>query len=192
MPTSFGFSLQTRATYNAVKDELSNVLISSLPRLYSSGEYSDLVISCREKEYQVHRAMVYIQSQPARRASRQLVHIIIHYFYRFDYDIQVDGDGADIKRLDAGALATHTRIYALAEKYLIRGLKTVAVRKFKAEVTIAYTSAIEDDRGLRDVVVETLYNHPHWLDKEEVRDVMKELGPLMYDFIIYVRQKGRI
>ncbi|KAK3304835.1 uncharacterized protein B0T15DRAFT_568536 [Chaetomium strumarium] len=153
-------------------------------------EYLDLVISYREKEYQVYRAIIYIQSE----------------FFAIAY--KIDRDRADINRLAIGALATHIRIYALAEKYLIRRLKTVAVRKFKAEVTIpfrsldiydfihamevAYTSTIEDDRSLRDVVVETLYKHPHWLDKEEVRDVMKELGALMYDFIIYMRQKGRI
>lgn len=31
-------------------------------RLYASGEYSDLVISCRGKEYHVHKAIVCTQS----------------------------------------------------------------------------------------------------------------------------------
>ncbi|KAK3682379.1 hypothetical protein B0T22DRAFT_501790 [Podospora appendiculata] len=97
-----------------------------------------------------------------------------------------------------------TPVYALAEKYMICGLKAVALRQFKAAATVSldindflqatwevYTSTIDDDRGLRDVVVETLYKNSQWLDKEEVRDVVKGLGALTYDLIIYLRQHGR-
>jgi hypothetical protein len=49
------------------------------------------------------------------------------------------------------------------------------------------TSTIKDDRGLRDVVVETLYKHPEWLDKDKVRGVVKGLGDLTYDLVIYMR-----
>ncbi|KAK3947616.1 hypothetical protein QBC32DRAFT_80508 [Pseudoneurospora amorphoporcata] len=102
----------------------------------------------------------------------------------------------------ADALLTHAKIYALAEKYLISGLKAVALRQFKAAATVSldiddflgaalvvYESTIEDDRGLRDVVVETLYKNSEWLDEEKVRDVVKELGALTYDMVIYMRQK---
>jgi hypothetical protein len=44
-------------------------------------------------------------------------------------------------------------------------------------------------RGLRDIVVETLYKNPIWLDKEEVRDVLRELGTLTYDLVIHMGQR---
>ncbi|AEO55663.1 hypothetical protein MYCTH_2050467, partial [Thermothelomyces thermophilus ATCC 42464] len=201
-------------------------------RLYSSGEYSDLVISCRGKEYHVHKAIVCTQSEFFSTACRtsfkasekgkidlpdddpQLVHIMIYYLYHFDYDIQLaheqshsEGSGPDVDRRDmnkptGSVLATHARVYSLAEKYLIRGLKTVAVRQFKLAATSfpdiddfleatleVYSSTVDDDRGLRDVVVETLYTNSNWLDRENVRDVIKELGALTYDLVIYMRRR---
>ncbi|KAK3338098.1 hypothetical protein B0H65DRAFT_312489 [Neurospora tetraspora] len=114
----------------------------------------------------------------------------------------MDGYGTNVNEPAADALLTHAKIYALAEKYLISGLKAVALRQFKAAATVSldiddflgaalvvYESTIEDDRGLRDVVVETLCKHSEWLDEEKVRDVVKELGALTYDMVIYMRQK---
>lgn len=145
-----------------------------------------------------------------------LVHIMVHYLYHFDYDLRLqhdhsyvdgsktDGDGTDVTEPVRDPLVTHAKVYALAEKYLIRGLKAVALRQFKAAATASldindflqaawevYTSTIDDDRGLRDVVVETLYKHSQWLDKEEVRDMVKRLGALTYDLVIYMRGHGR-
>lgn len=37
---------------------------------------------------------------------------------------------------------------------------------------------VEDDRGLGDIVVETLYKHSQWLDKEEVREICSGAGEL--------------
>ncbi len=58
----------------------------------------------------------------------------------------------------------HAKIYALAEKYLIPGLKALAVRKFDIAsakhwdsddflkaAQEAYTSTIETDRGLKAI-----------------------------------------
>ncbi|KAL2166784.1 hypothetical protein VTG60DRAFT_2137 [Thermothelomyces hinnuleus] len=145
----------------------------------------------------------------------RLVQIMIYYLYHFDYDIQLaheqshsEGsepgvDRRDMNKPTGGVLATHARVYSLAEKYLIRGLKTVAVRQFKLAATSfpdiddfleatleVYTSTVEDDRGLRDVVVETLYTNSNWLDRENARDVIKELGALTYDLVIYMRRRG--
>lgn len=104
-----------------------------------------------------------------------------------------------------GALATHARVYSLAEKYLIQGLKTVALQKFKSTLADSvdigdyleaaqevYTSTIEDDRGLRDPIIETLYRNQDWLDREDVRAVIKGLGSLTYDLVIYTRQRDNI
>ena len=132
--------------------------------------------------------------------------MMIHCLYHFDYDVQVQhkSDYFDGSETDGGVLTTHAKVYALAEKYLIRGLKAVALRKFKAAAAVCldvddflqatlevYTSTIEDERGLRDVVVETLFKNSEWLDQEKVRAVIKELGALTYDLVIYMRQHRR-
>jgi hypothetical protein len=205
--------------------DTSKILIDSLKGLYISGEYSDLVISCRGKEYHVHRAVVCTQSDFFSAACRgafkeaqegkidlpdddpRLVDIMVHYLYHFDYDVQSHGLETDRHRTNdsepgGGALLTHAKVYSLAEKYLIHGLKAVALRQFKAATDRSpdvndflpameevYTSTMEDDRGLRDVVVETLYVHSEWLDEEDVRDVVQGLGALTYDMVIYLRKE---
>ncbi|KAK4118381.1 hypothetical protein N657DRAFT_375299 [Parathielavia appendiculata] len=135
---------------------------------------------------------------------------MVYYLYHFNYDGQLqydrslgsdtDGDGTDVDKPTRDVLVTY--VYALAERYLIRGLKAVALRHFKAAATDlldindflkatleVYTSTLEDDRGLRDVVVEALYKNSQWLDKEEVRDMLKGLGALTYDLVIYMCQQ---
>jgi hypothetical protein len=122
---------------------------------------------------------------------------MVHYLYHFDYDVRLqDEHRTNVNEPAGDALLTHAKIYALAEQYLISGLKAVALRQFKAAATVSldmddflgaavvvYESTIEDDRGLRDVVVETLCGHSEWLDEEKVRDVVKGLGALTYDTV---------
>ncbi|KAH6628428.1 hypothetical protein F5144DRAFT_536893 [Chaetomium tenue] len=201
--------------------ETSEILIDALRGLYTSGDYSDLVISCQGKEYKVHRAVVCTQSDFFSAACRggfkeaqegkidlpddspRLVHIMVHYLYHFDYDAEMGGHEPDVEELAEGPLYTHARVYALAEKYLIHGLKAVALRQFKAVIASSfnmidflqameevYMSTVEDDRGLRDVVVEAICKHPAWLDKEDVREVLGRLGSLTYDIVIHLRESG--
>ncbi|EON61622.1 hypothetical protein W97_00837 [Coniosporium apollinis CBS 100218] len=100
-------------------------------------------------------------------------------------------------------LIIHAKVYALAEKYNITALKALALEKFAVEAGTfwnstefsqaayeAYTSTIESDRGLRDVVVGTLYQHPEMLSKKDVQDVVRDLN-LAYDLLMYVREKRR-
>lgn len=128
---------------------------------------------------------------------------MVHYLYHFNYDPGMDGHETDVENPAEGPLYTHARVYALAEKYLIHGLKAVALRQFKTATASSvditdflqameevYMSTVEDDRGLRDVVVEAICKHPDWLDKEEVRDVLGKLGSLTYDMVIYMRENG--
>ncbi|KAK3338099.1 hypothetical protein B0H65DRAFT_477731 [Neurospora tetraspora] len=64
--TGFGGSPASSLTQTArgtAGDDPSKDLISSLKGLYSSGEYSDLVISCGGRKYHVHRAIVCTQSE---------------------------------------------------------------------------------------------------------------------------------
>ncbi|KAK4171227.1 hypothetical protein QBC36DRAFT_305438 [Triangularia setosa] len=222
---SFGFgsrpaSSVTEAVCDTTRDEPSKYLIGSLKGLYSGGE----AIVCTQSEFFSTACRVgFKETQEGKfdlpDDDPRLVHIMVHYLYHFEYDVQLhhecghfggletDGDGTDVSEPIRDVLVTHAKVYALAEKYMIRGLKAVTLRQFKAAATVkpfvslhiidflqatwgVYTSTIEDDRGLRDIVVETLYKHSQWLDREEVRDVVKGLGALTYDLVIYMRQHG--
>ena len=106
---------------------------------------------------------------------------MVHYLYHFDYKIQLqhnpscsdgpetDGDETDVNEAACGILVTHAEVYALAGKYLIRGLKDLALQQFKTAAaasldiddfllaaSVLYESTSENDKGLRDIVVETL------------------------------------
>ena len=98
-------------------------------------------------------------------------------------------------------LIIHAKVYSLAEKFGIEGLKALALEKFNVESEThwsstdfcqaayeVYTSTVESDRDMRDVVVKTLFKHPELFDKNEVQDVIRELT-LAYDMLMYVRQK---
>ncbi|KAH7110418.1 hypothetical protein B0J13DRAFT_570183 [Dactylonectria estremocensis] len=80
-------------------------------------------------------------------------------------------------------LTLHAKVYALAEKYEVSGLKEMALRNFKfiadgeacsrAEFSdaceIAYTTTIDSDRELRDAAVKALYDNPEALDQDHAK-----------------------
>jgi len=101
-------------------------------------------------------------------------------------------------------LLTHAKVYSLGEKYLIDGLKALALQKFETAAEKhwqkddflnaareAYTSTIETDRGLKDAVTAAIYAHSDLLGQEEVQNVFRELNTLAYDLLMYVyKEKG--
>ena len=104
--------------------------------------------------------------------------------------------------VDPADLVIHVRLYAVAEKYEIKGLKSLALRKFRvtadnawdtkeflAAAAEAYTSTVEQDRGLRDVVIETIHNHRSLLDKPSAQAVFKQLN-ISWDLLMYQRKMG--
>merc|ERR1712000_406646 len=85
-------------------------------------------------------------------------------------------------------LVIHARVYALGEKYGIEGLKLLSLEKFKQEAEFhwdsddfvrpaeeAYSSTLDQDRGLRDAVADVFTRHPRILDSERVQTVVREL-----------------
>ncbi|KAF5689982.1 amino acid transport gap1 [Fusarium denticulatum] len=95
-------------------------------------------------------------------------------------------------------LHLHAKVYALGEKYGIQPLKVLALRKFAAEAPFrlhtddflkaireAYTSTIETDRPLRDAVVTILRSNKHLLNKDSVKEVLKDPGlGLSFDMVM--------
>jgi hypothetical protein len=104
----------------------------------------------------------------------------------------------------ASQLCLHAKVYALGEKYGIRGLKKAAKGKFESEIesgTVGiddfaeaaeevYTSTISDDRGLRDVVVKIIEQDILLLDHVVVQEAMRATD-LALDVLLYMSQGMR-
>ena len=118
---------------------------------------------------------------------------MIQYFYTLDYQTsQHLPDMPDIDEkhdqsfqltrgetnLADSELVLHTKAYILADKYIIPGLKALALNKFKAAagqywcpeyfllaVEEAYTYTVEGDRGIRDVIIQIFDKHEELLSR---------------------------
>jgi len=95
---------------------------------------------------------------------------------------------------DESNLLTHSRVYALAEKYDIPPLKDLALEKFEMGMACyydspefpdaieeVYCSTIDTDRGLRDVVLQAFRNHPQLATTQDVFNVIKKTPSLAFD-----------
>ncbi|CAG7557990.1 unnamed protein product [Fusarium equiseti] len=84
-------------------------------------------------------------------------------------------------------LVLHAKVYALGEKYEIKDMKDLALQKFKQDTkgghTVgslteaareAYSSTIDEDRGMRDAVVNIVLMAPCLLEEEMFRDLVRE------------------
>ncbi|KAI1496418.1 BTB/POZ protein [Biscogniauxia marginata] len=211
-------------------------LIYSMKKLYYTGEYSDLVISCGGKYYKVHKAIVCPRSKFFAKACSgdfkegrdgtielpeddpQIVNIMIYYLYHLDYDasslMRKANDTEDELTRNIPApqpcyptLVVHAKVYALAEKYFLDSLKALSTQKFEKialnynprsrvpeglveSMQEVYTSTVDTDRGLRDVVIKAFHKHKALLGSAEVREVLKEIPLLTYELLMYVYQNG--
>lgn len=95
---------------------------------------------------------------------------------------------------DESHLLAHTRVYALAEKYDVPALKSLAKRKFEIAMAChydspefadaieeVYCSTIDSDRGLRSVVIQAIANHPALANTRDVYSVIKSTPALAFD-----------
>lgn len=111
-----------------------------------------------------------------------------------DSDCDSESDEDDEYETDDSHLLTHTRIYALAEKYDIPALKMLAKQKFEMAMACfydspefadsieeAYVSTIDSDRGLRDVVLQAFRSHPQLANTQDVFAVIKRTPTLAFD-----------
>ncbi|KAJ4127771.1 hypothetical protein NW768_008044 [Fusarium equiseti] len=94
----------------------------------------------------------------------------------------------------------HTKIYALGEKYEIKDLKALALQKFAYEATIyhsyhsfchgakeAYTCTVDEDRGMRDVVVDTVLKNRYLLDQWSFQQIVKKTD-LGFDLLMRLKR----
>ncbi|KAI1814640.1 hypothetical protein GGS20DRAFT_547799 [Poronia punctata] len=149
---------------------------------------------------------------------------MIHYFYEFGYPttttdtaVKCSAPSEDSENVTciehparkrrrtepaspepAAALIQHARVYAIAERYAISGLKELATERFwyaaihhwnTPEFLNAaqevFDSTVETDRGLRDIVIQTMFIRPELLDKEEVRTVLRESSTMAYELLMH-------
>ncbi|KAF4437653.1 polyketide synthase [Fusarium austroafricanum] len=100
-------------------------------------------------------------------------------------------------RVDDSHPTFHVRVYAIAEKYDVMGLKDCAIREFEevmkkrpsSEQFInsaeeAYTSTIPEDKHMRNAIVRNFHAHPEWLDEKCVQDVIQKIPQLLYDLLM--------
>ncbi|KAF2251310.1 hypothetical protein BU26DRAFT_280646 [Trematosphaeria pertusa] len=98
---------------------------------------------------------------------------------------------ADVERPH---LITHAKVYAIAEKYGISGLKSLARKKFTHQIEAhinsdelpeacqeAYESTVDTDRGLRDVIIQTFRSHPDLSLRKDVELAVRETPGLAFE-----------
>ncbi|KAF1978964.1 hypothetical protein BU23DRAFT_191678 [Bimuria novae-zelandiae CBS 107.79] len=91
-------------------------------------------------------------------------------------------------------LVTHAKVYAIAEKYGIIGLKSIARKKFAAQIEAhldsdelpeacqeAYESTVDTDRGLRDIIIQAFRSHPNLSSRKDVELVLRETPSLAFE-----------
>jgi hypothetical protein len=91
-------------------------------------------------------------------------------------------------------LITHAKVYALAEKYGIMGLKALSRKKFASQVKEhisseelplamqeVYESTVDSDRGLRDIVIQTFRANPNIVQRGDVEDVVRTTPALAWE-----------
>lgn len=125
---------------------------------------------------------------------------MIHYLYRLDYlevetakitTMDIDDEVFDkTYALAEGILIEHAKMYAMADKYGIPGLKDLALKKYEKahehtsagfanSMIVAFTSTVDSDKDLRQVIIDILHGDlVNLMEKEEINLNVKEL-PLL-------------
>ncbi|EGU73983.1 hypothetical protein FOXB_15505 [Fusarium oxysporum f. sp. conglutinans Fo5176] len=194
-------------------DETTNHALQSALKKAETGLYSDLKITCGDKQYQVHKAIICPRSpffgvacqNHFRESQSNIINLpeddpeavdsMIYYIYNGYYPkIDPGTHGEFTGGLQVKFLVLHAKVYALAEKYEVSGLKEMAQRCFQIISNCGGSCSKEFAqayRGLRDVVVQALHDNPRALDEEHIRRAMRLQPDLLYDLVLYGRGKDR-
>jgi hypothetical protein len=93
-------------------------------------------------------------------------------------------------------LVQHARLYELADKYQIQGLKPLIQGRFKnacqlywrsgefiVAADVVFATTPEEDKGLRQIVVETIAQHMEILKKPEIEPLMITYNGLAFGLL---------
>ncbi|KAI9761903.1 MAG: hypothetical protein M1840_001519 [Geoglossum simile] len=174
--------------------------------LLQSGKYSDLTISCRDREFSVHRAIVcprcphfaaacgdFLEGRTGRITlgddDPDTVERMISYLYTLDYEDEECAPVQENQEQAPPALFSSVRVYAIADKYIISSLKELAKERFSKWAASNWShpdfpivvrevcqSTPSSDRGLRDVVSKLLGKHTALLDNDDFSDATDLFG----------------
>lgn len=97
---------------------------------------------------------------------------------------------------DAEQLLVHAKMYEMADKYDVAGLKNLCIEKYRracfkfwdhakfAESAYhVYCTTPSRDKGLRNVVCKTLSDHMNLLEKPEIEDLMTQFNGLAFGLL---------
>ncbi|TLD36088.1 Leptomycin B resistance protein pmd1 [Venturia nashicola] len=161
--------------------------------LLNSKDFSDLTLTCKDKVFKAHKAVICPQSRFFYNACKKntfkesetgnidlshddvaAVEAMYRYFYGCDYD--------DLAKKNSNAMLLHVRVYCLAHKYEIKTLETLAADQFQKTaradfnstslptfsrvVREIYKNTQESDKRLRNLAVMTAIDNHDALLKE--------------------------
>lgn len=131
---------------------------------------------------------------------------MMQYFYHLCYTLPssafTEADGAATGVVNSNHLANrvlvlHAQVYAIAEKYKVQGLKTLAMANFNSAARTrwdtddfleaayeVFESTKDSDRGLRDIVVSVFRTHKdQLLHKKQVEHLLVDLRGLAVELL---------
>lgn len=132
--------------------------------------------------------------------------LMVHFFYHHNYPSKFptyDGHGRlTAENVVKGAMVDHAKMYAMAEKYQIPGLKIVALHKYQqcleetyagyaTSIIIAFMSTPETDQGLRSEIVDSLSINDWLVEQEVLEKTVKEIPELVYALYRRLLEKSR-
>ncbi|KAL0258078.1 hypothetical protein SLS55_007249 [Diplodia seriata] len=200
MPGPLGYDLKPRTgSYTLglprADQGLSDALKGHWDNRFSGTKYTDLVVKCRGREYNVHRIVVCSQCDFFDNACKpdspfveartgvidlsedppELVEVLLAYFYIQDIPLH-----ENVRLKDGRKTRFFASVYAIAEKYRVSGLKLRAWAAFNDYLnagewqsphfikTIAYVweSTPEKDMGLRHAVLSAVVPQLHWFNQK--------------------------
>jgi hypothetical protein len=95
---------------------------------------------------------------------------------------------------DKPNLILHAKVYEIAERYGIPGLKSLARKKFGDQLQLhlmstefpeacqeVYESTVDSDRGLRDIIIQTFRANPDLSLRKDVEQVVRETPGLAFE-----------
>ncbi|KAM6530278.1 hypothetical protein FALCPG4_008405 [Fusarium falciforme] len=184
---------------------------SSLKGYFNQDTLSDLSVTCDGQTFKVHRLILCAHSKyfakqlngPWKESSEQVVSIedfdvgvveaMLHFMYDFDYT-NVNG---------TSSMVFEAQVYQIADKYGIGSLKEHAKKKFGAAIeigwpmddfplaiTVAYTTSPLEDRGLRDLIIETCHDNINGLlSKGYFCEVLRSTNDFAADLVPFLCAK---
>jgi hypothetical protein len=97
----------------------------------------------------------------------------------------------------ASQTLTHAKMYEIADKYDVVGLKDLAREKYKLSCSTfwdkddfsiaahyAFSTTMADDKGLRDIVSRTISEHMELMQKDEIKTLLAEFNGLALGILL--------